>query len=156
MGLIQVLKQSHQTLNELGKKLLQSETPQQQNEWFNQLWQQFFAHEQAEENIAIKVMQAKVIDKNVSEQALKYAVDEHHYFEQFIEDIVVISFDDERRKALISDLITQLEKHMQYEEEFIFPQFTQFLTEEIQQSLADEYLQKLQEIKVFAPKNKIA
>ncbi len=155
MNLIEVLKQSHQALNELGQKLLHSPTPQQQNECFNQLWQQFFAHEQAEESIALKVMRGKKVDEGISEQALKYAVDEHHYFERFIEDIVAISFDDERRKVLIGDLIAQLQKHMQYEEEFIFPQMAQFLTQDVQQSLADEYLQKLKEVKLLTPKNQI-
>lgn len=100
-------------------------------------------------------MQGKHIDQQASEQVLKYAVDEHHYFEQFIEDIVATSFDDQRRKVLIQDLITQLARHMQYEEDVIFPQFSQLLTEEQQQAFSDEYLKNLKEIKVQMPSGHI-
>lgn len=151
MSLSTVLKQSHMALHEIGQQLVQSEDSHTQMTLFNKLWQQFFAHEQAEEHVATLIMRGKQLaNTDVSEKALKHAIDEHHYFEQFVENIAMVAVDDPRRKQLIHELVAQLNSHMQYEEAFIFPRFDEMLDENQQQQLINDYLDKIKQVKAIA------
>lgn len=148
MSLINVLETSHQNIRNLSKQLNQNHSNEQTEQIFNELWEQFFAHEQAEEYIAFKIMKRGDISQSLSEEALQYAVDEHHYFERFVEDIALLPPNDPKRQSYIQELISQLDEHMQHEEQFIFPQLVEQLNEEKQALLVKEYIEKLKESKL--------
>lgn len=148
MNLLNALEKSHQNLRALGEQLTQNHNNEQTDKIFNELWEQFFAHEKAEEYIALKIMKRGDIDQEFSEDALQFAVDEHHYFERFVEDIALLPMHDTRRQDLIKELISQLDNHMKHEEAFIFPKLVEQLSEEKQMLLVKEYIAKLKENKL--------
>lgn len=148
MNLLNALESSHQNIRNLGEQLNQSHSNEQTEQIFHALWEQFFAHEQAEEYITFKIMKRGDISQSLSEEALQYAVDEHHYFERFVEDIALLPQNDPRRHGFIQELIRQLNEHMTHEERFIFPQLVAQLDAEKQAILVTEYIEKLKESKL--------
>lgn len=148
MNLLNALESSHQNIRNLGEQLNQSHSNEQTEQIFHALWEQFFAHEQAEEYITFKIMKRGDISQSLSEEALQYAVDEHHYFERFVEDIALLPPNDPRRHGFIQELIRQLNEHMTHEERFIFPQLVAQLDAEKQAILVTEYIEKLKESKL--------
>ncbi len=144
--LIEALQKSHENIRSLGQQLINSNNETDIETIFQSLWQQFFTHEKAEEYIAFKVMhRGDSANESFSEKALQYAVDEHHYFEQFVEDISLLTPQDSRRAGLIRELVDQLDSHMRHEEAFIFPRLAEQLNETKQDVLVNEYNQKLSE-----------
>ncbi|WP_019518864.1 hemerythrin domain-containing protein [Faucicola boevrei] len=148
MNLIDVLTQSHKNIRELGEKLANSTESTEQLALFNELWQQFFSHEHAEEQIAFQLMAKKDIkNEQFTDKALKYAVDEHHYFEQFVENIALLPHDNPQRYKLMQELVLQLDSHMKHEEAYIFPRLNDQLNAEQNERLVGEYLQALSHFK---------
>ncbi|MFW2177413.1 MULTISPECIES: hemerythrin domain-containing protein [unclassified Moraxella] len=146
MKLVEALQQSHSQLRRIADDLLIASDTHYQSLYFEQLWQQFFVHERAEEYVVFRVMNDKLIENNqFTEQALDFAVNEHHYFENFVENIVMMPKDNEERPKLIRELISQLESHMQHEEAYIFPRFREQISDEKNQELVDMYIQKCRE-----------
>lgn len=146
MKLIEALQKSHDNIRNLGQQLINCNNATEMDSNFQNLWQHFFAHEKAEEYIAFKVMhRGDSANESFSEKALQYAVDEHHYFEQFVEDISLLTPQDSRRAGLIRELVDQLDSHMRHEEAFIFPRLAEQLNETKQDVLVNEYNQKLSE-----------
>ena len=146
MKLTDALLQSHSQLRQIAEALLSSDDLRHQSAYFEQLWQQFLVHERAEEYIAYRVMNDEVLQNpQFTERSLDFAVNEHHYFEDFVEHIALMPETANERPMLIKELIQQLESHMQHEEAYIFPRFAQQLNDEQHQQMVDIYIEKCRE-----------
>lgn len=146
MKLNEALLQSHSQLRQISDDLLSVDNAKQQSIYFEQLWQQFLVHEHAEEYIAFHIMQEKV-DKNThfTDKNLEFAVNEHHYFEEFVEHIALMPEEFEVRDKLIEELVEQLDSHMRHEEAYIFPRFAEQLDDEQNQQMVVIYIDKCRE-----------
>lgn len=153
MNLTDALMQSHTQLRRIGEHLLTSDDTHHQSVFFEQLWQQFLVHEHAEEYIAFKVIEERAIDNpQFTEKSLDFAVNEHHYFEDFVEHIALLPEDNASRPTLIRELIEKLESHMQHEESDIFPQLANQLDDDQQQMMTTVYIDKCREFnKKYSP-----
>lgn len=146
MKLTDALLQSHFQLRQIAQLLLSSQDNHHQSLYFEQLWQQFLVHEHAEEYIAYRVVNDDVVkNPHFGEKSLDFAVNEHHYFEDFVEHIALLSEDFEERPKLIQELVQQLESHMQHEEAYIFPRFAEQLTDEQHEQMVEIYIDKCRE-----------
>lgn len=144
MSLIEALTTSHRFIRETGQRLLQSQDDQERSVLFDKYWQQFFAHEHAEERIAFNIMSKKVLtNAEFTDKALKFAVDEHHYFEHFVENITLLAPDNPQRFKLMEELVAQLDSHMHHEEAFVFPRLAEQLDVAQNQKLTQIYLEEL-------------
>ena len=154
MKLTDALLQSHSQLRQIVEAWLSSEDLHHQCVYFEQLWQQFLVHEQAEAYIVFRVINdAMIQNPHFNEQSLDFAVNEHHYFEDFVEHIAAMPQDAIERPKLIKELICQIESHMQHEEAYIFPRFAQQLTDEQHAQMVAIYLEKCREYnKQLTPK----
>ncbi|ELA08372.1 hemerythrin HHE cation binding domain-containing protein [Moraxella macacae 0408225] len=144
MNLIEALNQSHKNIRSLGEKLANCADTEQQLALFAELWQQFFLHEHAEEQIAFQLMVKKDIsNQQFTDKTLQYAVDEHHYFEQFVENIALMPPNRPECYKLMQELVLQLDSHMKHEEAYIFPRLTEQLNDEQNERLTAQYLHAL-------------
>ena len=150
MTLNDVLLHSHRQIAQIGEQLLSAQDYPQQAVYFEQLWQHFLIHEQAEEYVAFQVMQnsGKTAHRD-TERALEFAVHEHHDFESFIEDIALLPEDEtliNQHQQLFKALCEKITHHMQHEETHIFPQLMAQLTNEQHEQLASAYIDKCREL----------
>jgi hemerythrin-like domain-containing protein len=136
MNIFQALRVSHETQRALSARLLasQADGPERQG-IFEDLKAELLAHETAEE----RCLYVPLFDHDVTVDAARHAIAEHHEMDEMVEDLEELVADSAQWMEDAGKLCDKIEHHLSEEESKFFQLAGKVLTEAQKLSLAKEY-----------------
>ena len=136
MNIFEALRVSHETQRALSARLLASgaDGPERQD-IFEELKAELLAHETAEE----RCLYVPLFDHDVTVDAARHAIAEHHEMDEMVEDLEELVGDSAQWMEGARKLCEKVAHHLSEEETKFFQQAGKVLTEAQKLSLAKEY-----------------
>lgn len=136
MTIFEALRESHEIQRDLSERLLQTsgDSPER-HELFQQLKNELFAHETAEDRYFYIPLMMTDSGLNITRHALA----EHHEMDEMIEELSEIDFSNPGWIALAKKLSEKVHHHLKEEEHGFFQQAGKILEEEQKAALAVQY-----------------
>lgn len=136
MNIFEALRVSHETQRALSARLLASPAhgPERQG-IFEELKAELLAHETAEE----RCLYVPLFDHDVTVDAARHAIAEHHEMDEMVEDLEELVADSAQWMAAAGKLCEKIEHHLTEEETKFFQQAGKVLDDSQKISLAKDY-----------------
>lgn len=128
-NLLKQLKQDHQEVESIFKKLLQTEDSAQREQLIDQLQMELIPHMKSEEKVIYPALKTAG-DTEVKEDALE-AIEEHHAAEMVLRELIRLNPSDERFKAKCQVLMEMVQHHVQEEEKKVFKDIKEKLASQL-------------------------
>ena len=130
MDAIELLKQQHEEVKALFKKIEKAEEEEQQ-ELFEQIADSLAVHAAIEEKHFYPAVKAKA-----TEDVLLEAVEEHLEIKRVIADLLALDASDETFEAKVTVLKEDVEHHVEEEEQVLFPKVNKLFDKEELETIA--------------------
>ena len=136
MNIFEALRVSHETQRALSARLLASPADGPvRDDIFEELKAELLAHETAEE----RCLYVPLFDHDVTVDAARHAIAEHHEMDEMVEDLEELVGDSAQWMEGARKLCDKIKHHLSEEETKFFQQAGKVLTEAQKLSLAKEY-----------------
>ena len=136
MNIFEALRVSHETQRALSARLLASPADgPERDDIFEELKAELLAHETAEE----RCLYVPLFDHDVTVDAARHAIAEHHEMDEMVEDLEELVGDSAQWMEGARKLCEKVAHHLSEEETKFFQQAGKVLTEAQKLSLAKEY-----------------
>lgn len=134
-NIVEVLKQDHRSLDSLFEKIEATDEPDAKAALFEVINEEFEAHAKGEEKVVYPEMK-RIPELN---EKTEHSVEEHDEARELIKTIESLSPEDEKWESSVRKLQSEIEHHVEEEEEEMFPILEEKLTPEKLRSLAEDF-----------------
>jgi len=143
MNILKLLKKDHQTVNSIFKRLemTSNRASKTKLKLFHQVRAELEAHAMVEEEIVYTPMRE---DRKAHDQILE-AYEEHNLVRQLLDELTILSMDDERWDAKLSVLKEMVEHHVEEEEKTMFKHVERRFDAEDLEHLGDAFQTRKEE-----------
>ena len=124
------IRKDHERVNELFEKFQKSKTSAQNGKRavFNEIRKELTIHSNLETELFYPELRMSTSEK--AEGLVQAATQEHEKIEKLLDEIALIGNNEKQFDARVSELIETVNAHIQEEEDVIFPEARETLTEQ--------------------------
>jgi hemerythrin superfamily protein len=142
MNAIELLKEQHAEVKDLFKKIDKAEEPDEKEELFTKIADNLAVHATVEEKYFYPATKS-----TRTEELLREAVEEHLSMKRVIADLLDCPPDDPQFDAKIKVLMDTVERHMEEEEDDLFPKVKKMIDKELLKTLGAQMEEAAEELK---------
>lgn len=135
MDVLELIKADHRLVESLFSEIEKTDNTHKLYDSFNQLYEALNLHAEVEE----QVFYPAIRDRQNAEKLVNEAQKEHNEAKQMLEDVSSLSPTSAEFKAKISELRQAIHAHIQKEENEVFSQVHQCMSEEEREQLGSEF-----------------
>jgi hemerythrin superfamily protein len=135
MDVLELIKADHRFVESLVSKIENAEDTHKLYDSFNQLYEALNVHTEVEEQVFYPAIRNSIDTENLVDEAQK----EHNEAKQMLEDVSSLSPTSAEFKAKIQELKQAIQHHIQEEENEVFSQVRQCMSQEERSQLGSEF-----------------